>query len=363
MLAQAGVALAVLALVVFVGFFPRTVRSAPRPPVLRSSLISLPGLAGAVPAAPVTSLEAGPVPLTVVAPPVSAEDLVDAADDTQALLLALEAAREEGTSTDLEPGREEEQLPLFYRYEIQPGDTLSSIAGRFGIEADYIIWNNIDILPNEELLTVGEQLQIPSVAGIIHDVRLDETLTEIAERYEADVSEIVAFSANGLANANLLQEGVTVLVPGGRVIPPPAPAIRPALQQAPPTFVVGEVSAFGFVWPVVDIITSYYGPYHPLGIDINAPLGVPIVAAAAGQVVFIGGDVCCSYGFHVEIKHDETFSTLYAHLDSFTVELGQQVEQGQVISLSGLSGRSTGPHLHFEIRRDGIYQDPLLYLP
>ena len=194
-------------------------------------------------------------------------------------------------------------------------------------------------------------------------MRLDETLAEIAERYEADVSEIVAFSANGLANANLLQEGVTVLVPGGRVIPPPAPAIRPALQQAPPTFVVGEVSAFGFVWPVVDIITSYYGPYHPLGMDINAPLGVPIVAAAAGQVVFIGGDVCCSYGFHVEIKHDEIFSTLYAHLDSFTVELGQQVEQGQVIGLSGLSGRSTGPHLHFEIRRDGIYQDPLLYLP
>ncbi|MDA1061761.1 MAG: hypothetical protein O2895_02460, partial [Chloroflexi bacterium] len=69
MLAQGGVALALFALVVVVGFFPRTVRSEPRPPVLRSSLISLPGLAGAAPAAPVTSLEAGPVSLTVVAPP------------------------------------------------------------------------------------------------------------------------------------------------------------------------------------------------------------------------------------------------------------------------------------------------------
>ena len=362
MLAQAGVVLAVLALVVFVGLFPRTVRSAPKPPVLRSSLISLPGLAGAVPAAPVTSLEAGPVPLTVVAPPNFAENLVDAADGTQALLLALRATREQGTSTDLEPGREEEQLPLFYRYEVQPGDTLNSIAGRFGIDADHIIWNNIDILPNEDLLTVGEQLQIPSVAGIIHNVRVDETLTEIAERYEAEVSEIVAFAANGLANANVLQEGVTVLVPGGRVVPPPAPAIRPALLQAPP-LVAGEVSAFGFVWPVVDVITSYYGPYHPLGMDINAPIGVPIGAAAAGQVVFVGGDVCCSYGLHVEIKHDETYTTLYAHLESFTVELGQQVEQGQVIGVSGLTGRSTGPHLHFEVRRDGIHQDPLLYLP
>ena len=203
---------------------------------------------------------------------------------------------------------------------------------------------------------------MPSVAGIIHDVRFDETLTEIAERYEADAADIVAFAANGLASANLLQEGVTILVPGGRVVPPPAPAIRPVQLSGPPSL-AGEVSAFGFVWPVVDLITSYYGPYHPLGVDIKAPTGVPIVAAAAGQVVFVGGDACCSYGYHVEVKHDETYTTLYAHLNSFTVELGQQIEQGQVLGLSGFTGRSTGPHLHFEIRRDGIYQDPLLYLP
>ena len=90
---------------------------------------------------------------------------------------------------------------------------------------------------------------------------------------------------------------------------------------------------------------------------------MPIAAAIAGQVVFVGGDRCCSYGFHVEIKHDETFTTVYAHLDSWNVELGQFVEAGQVIGFSGSSGRSTGPHLHFEIRRNGIYVDPLLYLP
>ena len=365
MLAHGAVALAVLALVVVVGFFPRTVRSAPRPPLLQSELISMPGLRGSAAEAPLTSLTPGPVPLTVVAPPVTAEDLIQADDSTDSVLAALAAARatsaEEG---DLAPSQESEALPLFYRYEIQDGDTVSSIASRFGIESDYIIWNNIDVLPNEDLLTVGQQLQIPSVAGIIHDVRVDETLTEIAETYDADVEDIVSFTANGLVSANVLQEGVTILVPGGRVVPPPAPAIRPAVVSPPPTapVVTGEPSAAGFVWPVVDIITSYYGPSHPLGIDINAPF-VPIVASAAGQVVFVGGDACCSYGYHVEIKHDETYTTLYAHLDSFAVELGQWVEQGQVIGISGLTGRSTGPHLHFEIRRDDVHQDPLLYLP
>jgi murein DD-endopeptidase MepM/ murein hydrolase activator NlpD len=363
-LTQGGIALALLALVVFLGFFPRTVRSAPRPPVLRASLISVPGLGGSADPAPVTALEAGPVPLTIVAPPVTAEDLVAAADGTQAVLAALEVARGSGASEGLEPGREQEQLPLFYRYVVQEGDTVSTIARHFGIDASYIVWNNIDILPDEDLLAVGEQLQIPSVAGIIHDVRVDETLIEIAELYEAEVDDILAFAANDVANPDLLREGTTILVPGGRVVPPPAPAIRPTLQLAPPPAVVaGEASEFGFVWPVVDLITSYYGPYHPLGIDINAPIGVPIVAAAAGQVVFVGGDACCSYGFHVEIKHDETFSTLYAHLSGYAVELGAFVEQGQVIGFSGNTGRSTGPHLHFEVRREKAQQDPLLYLP
>ena len=243
----------------------------------------------------------------------------------------------------------------------QSGDTVSSIASRFGIDADYIVWNNIDILPNENLLTVGDQLQVPSVAGIIHDVRVDETLLEIAERYEAAVEDILAFAANGIGNADVLTEGVTILVPGGRVVPPPAPAIRPSAP--PPTFVQREASDFGFLWPTVDVITSFYGPFHPLGIDINAPIGTPVAAAAAGQVVFVGGDTCCSYGFHVEVKHDETFTTLYAHLDSWTVELGEFVEAGQIIGIGGWTGRSTGPHLHFEIRRNGIYTDPLLYLP
>ena len=363
--AQAGVVVAVLAVALLAGFFPRTVRSAPQQPQLRVSLISLPGLAGSEAEAALTSLEPVPVPLTVVAPPVTAEELLVAADATESTLAALQAARSAATQevdVDEEQGREEEQLPLFYRYVVLEGDTVGSIAVRFGISSDYILWNNIDIISDEDLLTIGELLQVPSVAGIIHSVRIDQTLTEIAALYEADASEITAFAANGLANPDLLREGTTILVPGGRVVPPPAPAIRPAAET--PAFVQrDEVSDLGFVWPVLDIITSYFGPFHPLGVDINAPIGTPIAAAAAGQVVFVGGDACCSYGFHVEIKHDETYTTLYAHLGSFAVELGEFVEAGQIIGTGGLTGRSTGPHLHFEVRRNDIYQNPLLYLP
>ena len=353
-----------LGAVLLAGLFPNTVRSSPQEPVLRASLISLPGLAAPDAGAQVTTtLAPAPVPLTVVAPPVTAEELLLATDTTDSALVALQAVRESAAQeADVEATKETEQLPLFYRYEVQEGDTVSSIAARFSIEPSYIVWNNIDILPNEDLLTVGDQLQIPSVAGIIHDFRVDETLLEIAERYEANADDIVAFAANGLANPDFLTEGVTILVPGGRVVPPPAPAIRPA-APASPALVQREASDFGFIWPTVGIITSYFGPYHPLGMDINAPIGTPIAAAAAGQVVFVGGDRCCSYGLHVEIKHDETFTTRYAHLDSWTVELGEFVEAGQIIGIGGWTGRSTGPHLHFEVRRNGIYQDPLLYLP
>ena len=242
------------------------------------------------------------------------------------------------------------------------------IAERFGIDSQYIVWNNIDILPDRDLLTIGQQLQIPSVKGVIHDVRLDETLIEIANLYEAEVDAIVGFAANGLSDPDMLREGSTILVPGGRVVQPAAAAIRPPPPAEPPLPVTpsvdpGEISIAGFIWPVVGVITSYFGPWHPLGIDVSAPVGTPIAAAAGGQVVFAGGDPCCSYGLHVEIKHDETYLSLYAHLDSFAVGLGDYVEQGQTIGYGGLTGRTTGPHLHFEIRRHGRHQNPLLYLP
>ena len=310
--------------------------------------------------------------------------------------------------------REDEQrLPLFYRYVVDEGDMVSDIAARFGVDARYIIWNNIDSLTDADLLTPGQQLQIPSVEGIIHGVRAHETLIEIAELYDAEVADIVAFPANNLGDASTLREGMTILVPGGRIVaPPPWPPDLPTATPKPcleytvqagdtlasiisrflpdggdyedfatriidindlgnaSSLEVGQVlqipttvSTYAFIWPAAGQVTSWFGPVHPHGVDIGMPRGTPVVAAAAGQVTFVGGHPCCSYGYYVVIKHDQTFTTRYGQFSRFAVNLDECVEQGDLIGYSGATGDATEPHLHFELRRSRTAQNPLHYLP
>jgi murein DD-endopeptidase MepM/ murein hydrolase activator NlpD len=119
----------------------------------------------------------------------------------------------------------------------------------------------------------------------------------------------------------------------------------------------------GFIMPAQGPITSYFGPSHPLGIDIGQSLGLPVRAAATGVVSFSGGDPCCSYGYYVDIVHPGGFMTRYGHLmvPSF-LKPGDTVVQGQIIGVSGTTGFSTGPHVHFEIRQNGVPLDPLKLL-
>lgn len=113
-----------------------------------------------------------------------------------------------------------------------------------------------------------------------------------------------------------------------------------------------------FVWPARGAITSYYWQYHP-GIDIANVEGTPEMAADAGQVVFAGWG---SYGLYVEIDHGNGFHTVYGHMSRVLVVSGEVVSPGQQIGLMGSTGRSTGPHLHFEIRYQGVAQNPLDFL-
>ena len=344
----AAVVALVLLLVLVAGSFPLTISSTQPGPLLRASQISLPGTAGAAgwarPAAPSASVRRPIEAPLVNALPLSAqaasqaqaqaetgEVRTGATSEIDQATAARDAAVAVPASSVL-PEREPAPRPLFVRYEVQPGDTLNGIANRFGMSSDYIRWNNGII--DGDVLRVGEQLVVPSEPGIIHLVRAGDTLYEIALRYKASVAEII--SANSLSADGFIRAGATIFVPGGR---------------------------YGFAWPIRDRITSYFRPSHPLGIDIRAEVGAPIGSAGDGIVVFVGGDPGRSYGFYVRVRHGGGFTSLYGHLRNFAVQNGDRVRAGQVLGFAGLTGRTTGPHLHFEVELDGVRRNPLLYLP
>ena len=121
-----------------------------------------------------------------------------------------------------------------------------------------------------------------------------------------------------------------------------------------------------WAWPISGPISSYFGPSHPLGIDIDlyGRAGAPIAAARSGVVTFAGGDPCCSYGYYVDVDHGDGWMTRYGHLIAPPpVHAGQVVAQGTMIGYAGTTGDSTGVHLHFEIRHAGTPLNPLALLP
>ena len=114
-----------------------------------------------------------------------------------------------------------EPPPISTIYEVQPGDTVSSIAAAHGLQSSSVIWNNVEVA-NEDVLAVGQLLRLPAMDGVIHEVRLDETLSDVADRYGVDLSAITTFTSNGIQTPDDIQEQQLVFVPGGTVAPPPA---------------------------------------------------------------------------------------------------------------------------------------------
>jgi murein DD-endopeptidase MepM/ murein hydrolase activator NlpD len=271
--------------------------------------------------------------------------------------------------------------PPYQFYVVQDGDTAASIAGQFGIGLEYLLWNNPEV-EDGSVLVPGQVLIVPSDNGIIHFVRFGETLSDIAARYGVSLATILDYPSNNFANPNAVVENELVFVPGGSppiVIlpdptpvpteepaqvtgPSPAPAPRP-VPSSPPAG--GPRSSAGLIWPVSGPISSYMDGSHPLGIDIdlynnpNAAIG----SATSGRVIFAGGDPCCSYGLYVVVMSPAGIETLYAHLSSISVSVGQQVSQGQLLGYAGCTGYCTGNHLHFEVIDNGVRVNPLSYLP
>ncbi len=280
------------------------------------------------------------------------------------------------TPEALEPAAETIPEPedVYFTYVVQEGDTVASIAARNGIELESLLWNNSELRADPDLILVGEELTIPTRDGILYTVRLGDTLLDVADIYQADVESIVGMSANQIGDADTVLEGAVLLLPGAVPPPPPPPAMTPdpffaaaapedAFSPTPPP---ASAVVSGFMWPVVGPISDYFGTprgagtYHS-GLDVVAPTGTPIAAAAAGQVVLVsaGG----GYGNYVVVRHDNGYETLYAHLSQTYVVQGQWVAQGEAVGAVGATGWATGPHLHFEVKVGGAAVDPLIYLP
>lgn len=212
----------------------------------------------------------------------------------------------------------------------------------------------------------------PGGPGVIHHVARGENLYRIGMRYGIPPNEIARI--NGIADVTELRVGQRLYIPGQRtrraaVAAKRAPAQPPLSGNTAEARRLAQNSArsagpLKFNWPVRGELSSKFGRRwgrNHEGIDISARSGTPIFAAEAGRVVASGRQG--GYGNAVVVKHAGRYKTLYAHASKLLVRKGQFVERGQKIALVGSTGRSTAPHLHFEIIRGTTKQNPLGYLP
>ena len=241
----------------------------------------------------------------------------------------------------------EQTLPLvasITAYHVVAGDTLSSIALQYQIDVATLKAANPGL---QDEICVGDELTILPQIGVLHTVDTGDTLWAVANIYGVDVKTIL--EANGKQDEKL-STGEKIFVPGGRMPRKETPVSRAAVDR--------------FLWPTEGDISSNFGyrwgRLHA-GIDIANDSGTAVKASRSGLVTFAGWDN--SYGYVVRIDHGQGYTALYAHLSAYTVGLGQEVALGQLIGYMGSTGNATGPHLHFEIRKDGYLLDPLNLLP
>lgn len=294
-------------------------------------------------------------------------------DESKAVLPTLAEADEfQSVKRDANP---ETVLPTGYRkepvsYTVATGDSIFGIATSFDLEPETVLWANYDVLNDDpHLISVGQNLVIPPVDGILYEWQDGDTLEKIAEKFYADVEDILLFPGNNLDMTDpTIQPGTLVMIPGGYrayttwVVPSVASSDSGVnstiLGPGGCSTSAGYVGTYTFVWPTPYRIISgndYWSGHTAL--DMMCYQGDAIFASDSGVVIYAGA-ISGGYGNMVMIDHGNGYQTLYAHLSSINISCGQSVYQGQVIGGCGSTGNSTGPHLHFEIRLNGGFINP-----
>lgn len=265
------------------------------------------------------------------------------------------------------------QFPI--KYTVEEGDALFVIAKKFNITPESILWANYDLLNDDPTyISPGWRLTIPPTDGIYYKLKEGDSIQKLAEKYKADVEDIITWPSNRLDVSNPAVENLEyVMIPGGYrdlvqwIIPldftPRAGATKtiPGGCAGPENGLVG--SGF-FNWPVGSrYLTGFdFNETYHLGIDLAAAVGTPVYAADAGTVVYADWNDS-GYGNLVAIDHNNGYKTIYAHLSQIMVPCGANVVSGEFIAMSGNTGKSTGGHLHFEIRYLSQYINPWQVLP
>jgi murein DD-endopeptidase MepM/ murein hydrolase activator NlpD len=260
-------------------------------------------------------------------------------------------------------------------YTIQAGDTIYDIAARFGLSPETIVWSNREALNDAPwLINAGLELFILPVDGVYHTVRADESVASIAANYAVETAALYN-EWNGIEEGEQPREGQLLVVVGGRgedvewEPPPLYPSPGPSGYSYGICGGVGITGPGGNGWFTLPTgsyqVSGYYfrDPSNPthIGLDYRCHSGNPIYAADNGVVTVAGWNG--GYGIMVQVDHGNGFITRYAHFDSIAVGCGHSVQQGDLLGYCGNTGYSSGPHLHFEIRYNGVPQDPMAYQP
>lgn len=244
-------------------------------------------------------------------------------------------------------------------YSVREGDSLSSIAEKFDVSIESVKWVNTSV--DWKKIKPGDTVNVPPVTGIVYKVKAGDTIHSIAKKFETNAQGIVDFPFNTFSDDETfaLAAGQTLIVPDGVMPDAPAPTLPRYANVLTPD--AGAVSGTGsFVWPAFGRITQPFRWYHK-GLDIANHDGGAILASDAGTVI-VSGWANTGYGYHVIVDHGNGYQTLYAHMSALSVVAGQRVARGSVLGQMGSTGRSTGTHLHYEIRTGSGNVDPLGYL-
>ncbi|MBT4153121.1 MAG: peptidoglycan DD-metalloendopeptidase family protein [Candidatus Magasanikbacteria bacterium] len=254
-------------------------------------------------------------------------------------------------------------------YTVQSGDVIGRIATRFGVSLETVLWANN--LTYRSYIRPGDVLDILPVSGVKHTVKRGETVSKIASTYDADSSEIIAFNKLQRDGGDIVI-GEELIIPDGEKPQPVRTVVaRPRVDvsessqfrnvAAPPPSVQTPAGS-GFLWPTGATIITQYSNWQHIALDIAGPIGTPLYASKGGTVIRSQCGWNGGYGCYVILDHGGGVQTLYAHASKLLVSLGDSVAQGQTVALMGSTGRSTGPHIHYEVRVNGKRQNPLRYV-